>query len=159
MSPYTKSPEKSYRTTGSIASNRPICDPRYIAFVTSRQVHSCLFLGLNDYNTINVLFSLQSQCVNCPFLALQGYTAFPRNMTPAQAQCMIQKCQDGVKQTSVYLGRKKREENSEPVKETDEHFIPQHKTNKSEKFSLEKNMQVMGEIDVYVDEFYDEEIF
>ncbi|XP_035216177.1 uncharacterized protein LOC118189630 [Stegodyphus dumicola] len=42
-----------------------------------------------------------SQCVNCPFLALQGYsfscfgnTAFPRNMTPSQAQCMIQRCQN-----------------------------------------------------------------
>ncbi|PRD28678.1 UNVERIFIED_CONTAM: hypothetical protein NCL1_31689 [Trichonephila clavipes] len=98
-------------------------------------------------------------------------------MTPAQAQCMIQKCQDvngesqtqkekeiqnidcGVKQTSVYLGRKKREENSEPVKEINEHFVPQHKTNESEEFSLEKNTQAMGEIDVYIDEFYDEEIF
>ncbi|CAL1273991.1 unnamed protein product, partial [Larinioides sclopetarius] len=101
-----------------------------------------------------------SQCVNCPFLALQGYsfscfgnTAFPRNMTPAQAQCMIQRCQDGVKQTSVYLGRKKRDDSSESV----EGFtISQSKTSEDGENPQERNMQVVGEIDVYVEADYDD---
>ncbi|GFT99345.1 cytochrome P450 2C8 [Nephila pilipes] len=107
-----------------------------------------------------------SQCVNCPFLALQGYsfscfgnTAFPRNMTPAQAQCMIQKCQDGVKQTSVYLGRKKREESDEPIEQVYDQFVSQYKANDSKEYLPEGNMQVVGEIDIYVDEFDDEEMF
>ncbi|KAF8782343.1 uncharacterized protein LOC129964180 isoform X2 [Argiope bruennichi] len=102
-----------------------------------------------------------SQCVNCPFLALQGYsfscfgnTAFPRNMTPAQAQCMIQRCQDGVKQTSVYLGRKKRDDSS---KSTGEFVISQFPKSDTGESPQEKNMQVVGEIDVYVDADYDDE--
>ncbi|GIY56256.1 uncharacterized protein CDAR_274931 [Caerostris darwini] len=98
-----------------------------------------------------------SQCVNCPFLALQGYTAFPRNMTPAQAQCMIQRCQDGVKQTSIYLGRKKREDTKESTAQAaDEYAISQHKANET----AAENLQVVGEIDVYVDADYeDDEMF
>ncbi|KAG8191206.1 hypothetical protein JTE90_021943 [Oedothorax gibbosus] len=91
-----------------------------------------------------------SQCVNCPFLALQGYsfscfgnTAFPRNMTPAQAQCMIQKCQDGVRQTPVYLGRKKRET-------ADEADLSEGKTRE-----LEAEMQVAGQINILVDTEFD----
>ncbi|GBN58444.1 hypothetical protein AVEN_153287-1 [Araneus ventricosus] len=118
-----------------------------MSFILSRLIHPS--------------FILQSQCVNCPFLALQGYsfscfgnTAFPRNMTPAQAQCMIQRCQDGVKQTSVYLGRKKREDSSESA----EGFaISQSKTSKDGESPQERKMDVVGEIDVYVDADYDDD--
>ncbi|CAL1273990.1 unnamed protein product [Larinioides sclopetarius] len=74
-------------------------------------------------------------------------------MTPAQAQCMIQRCQDGVKQTSVYLGRKKRDDSSESV----EGFtISQSKTSEDGENPQERNMQVVGEIDVYVEADYDD---
>ncbi|XP_042906441.1 uncharacterized protein [Parasteatoda tepidariorum] len=100
-----------------------------------------------------------SQCVNCPFLALQGYsfscfgtTAFPRNMTPAQAQCMIQRCQDGVKQTPVYLGRKRRSEDEEAARAIEEPST----TPAAESEKNEKEMQIVGQIEVLVDSGFDD---
>ncbi|XP_054707956.1 uncharacterized protein LOC129217654 [Uloborus diversus] len=102
-----------------------------------------------------------SQCVNCPFLALQGYsfscfgnTAFPRNMTPSQAQCMIQRCQQGVTQTPIYLGRKKRDEETEIASDESARYTPKPKNISSEQ------IQVVGEVEVFVNEDFDyEEMF
>ncbi|CAG2101020.1 unnamed protein product [Medioppia subpectinata] len=82
-------------------------------------------LGLNFIPKINTRFcynspnpsTVNSQCVLCNYylfdqtlLGCTGSTALSMNITAAQAFCVISNCLGQVKQSPVFLGRKKRSE-------------------------------------------------